>query len=319
MIKILITATHYSELCPKAKEFLQQHGYQLIENKTELPYFTLEELTELIPDVDGAIVGLDIWNEQVFKVAKKLKVIAKFGVGVDTIDIIKAKEYGIKVINAKGRNSNAVAELAVFHMLGAFRNITSLNKSIRRGFWERATGHEIAGMNIGLIGFGLIAQNVARKLSCFDVNILANDKYPNYGMAKELNVKMVSFEEVLSNSDIISLHVPGSKENYHIIREEQFNMMKDGAYLINTARGNLVDEEALYKALSTNKLSGAAIDVYEEEPTTSENRLFELDNIICTPHIAAETYEAYTAVSMVTAQGVIDVLEGRIPENWLNP
>lgn len=184
MKKVLVTATHYSELCAEAKKMFEDRGYEVIENKTESPVLTFSELEEVVPDIDGAIVGLDIWDEAVFKIAKKLKVVAKFGVGVDTIDLVKAKEYGIKVINAKGKNSNAVAEEAVAFILGIMRNIPSLNGSIRKGLWERFVGCELAGKNVGLLGFGAIAQSVAKKLKGFDINILAYDKYPDLDKAR---------------------------------------------------------------------------------------------------------------------------------------
>lgn len=319
MKKILITVTNYSERCSEAKKLLEKQGYQLIDNKSDKPFFTFEQLKDIMPDVDGVVAGLDDWNESVYKIAKKLKVIARFGVGVDNIDLVKAKEYGIKVTNAKGKNANSVAELAISFMFGVLRNVPALNISVKSGLWERFIGYDLNGKSIGLAGFGAISQSVAKKLAGFGVNIFAYDKYPNLDIAKELNVKMVSFEEILKNCDIVSLHVPSFKETYHMMGKEQFDMMKDGACFINTARGALVDEKALYNALRTKKLSAAAIDVYENEPTTLDNPLLKLDNLICTPHTAGETYETYNVVGNVTAQALIDVIEGKVPENLLNP
>jgi len=319
MNKILITVTNFSERCYEAKKLLEKQGYQLILNKSDRPFLTFDQLKDIISNVDGVIAGLDDWNESIYKIAKKLKVIARFGVGVDNIDLVKAKEYGIKVTNAKGKNANSVAELAICFMLGVLRNVPNLNISVKSGLWERFIGHDLNGKNIGLVGFGAISQSVAKKLAGFGVNIFAYDKYPNLDIAKELNVKMVSFEKILKNCDIVSLHVPSFKETYHMMGKEQFDMMKYEAYFINTARGALVDEEALYDALKTKKLSAAAIDVYENEPTTLDNPLFKLDNLICTPHTAGETYETYNALGNVTAKAVIDVIEGMVPENLLNP
>jgi D-3-phosphoglycerate dehydrogenase / 2-oxoglutarate reductase len=317
--KILITPTNYSERCIEAKNLLIKKGYQLIENKSDKPFFSFERLKEIMPEIDGVVAGLDDWNESIYKIAKRLKIIARFGIGVDNIDLVKAKKYGIKITNAKGKNANAVAELTISFMLGVLRNVTALNTSVKSGLWERFIGYELAGKNIGLVGFGAISQSVAKKLACFGVNIFAYDKYPNHDIAIELNVKMVSFGEILKNCDIVSLHVPSTEETFHMMGKEQFNMMKDGAYFINTARGALVDEKALYNALTTQKLTTAAIDVYENEPTILENPLLKLNNLICTPHTAAETYEAYNALGNTTAQALIDVFEGKIPENLLNP
>ena len=319
MKKILVSAIRYSQLCPQAKQLFERNGFKLIENKTDIPIYSSDQLKELIPDIDGAIAGMDIWNEEIFKLAKKLKVIAKFGVGVDTIDLVKAKEYGIKVINARGQNSNAVAEMAIAFMLCGLRKIANLDRSIRQGKWERNIGNEISRKTIGLIGFGGISQLIAEKLLNFHVKIVACDKYPNHDIASKLKVDILSFDEVLSCSDIVSLHIPGTSDNIHSINTKQIEKMKDGAYLINTARGCLIKETALYSALKNGKLSGAALDVFEKEPIESGNPLLELENVICTPHAGAETYEAYDAVSMSTAQGIIDVLNGKTPSNLMNP
>jgi D-3-phosphoglycerate dehydrogenase / 2-oxoglutarate reductase len=315
--KVLVTATKYSELCAQAKQLLESNGCVVIENKLDRPFFTFEELEQIIPDVDAAIIGLDTWDEAIFKIAPKLKVVSKFGVGIDNIDVVKANEYGIKVTNAPAANSNAVAELAVCLMLNALRSIPQQHQKIKEGQWDRLVGREICGRNVGLVGFGNIAQLVAGKLQGFEVNLYACDKYPNMLKAQQLGVKMVSFEELLQNCDIVSLHVPSLKETYHMMGHKHFALMKDGAYFINTARGVLVDETALYEALQSGKLTGAAIDVFEQEPISSENPLLRLNNLIMTPHTAAETYEVYQKVSLITARATLDVLAGRTPEHLI--
>ncbi|RCX08672.1 D-3-phosphoglycerate dehydrogenase [Anaerobacterium chartisolvens] len=315
--KVLVTATNYSKYCSQAKILLESEGFEIIENEFGRP-MTFDELKLRVPDIYAVVAGVDTWNEEVFRIAPKLKAIARFGVGVDNIDLNKAKDYGIKVTNAKGMNSNAVAELAVGLILGAVRNIPYLTGSLKKGNWDRFVGREIAGKSVGLLGFGSIAQGVAEKLQGFGVKIYAFDKYPNLEKAKDLNVTMTCIEEILKSCDIVSLHLPSFKETYHIMGREQFETMKDGAYFVNTARGALVDEKALYQALKSGKLAGASTDVFEEEPAKPSNPLFELDNMICTPHTAAETYETYTTVSMATAQGIIDVFKGRTPQNLLN-
>ena len=315
--KVLVTVTNYSVNCAKAKKMLEECGFEVIEYKLGRP-FTFDEIKEAVHEVVAVIAGADIWNEDVFKIAPNLKVISRFGVGVDNIDLDKARQYGIKVTNAKGMNANAVAELTVGLVLGAIRNLPYLNDSLRKGNWDRFIGRDLKGKNVGLLGFGAIAQGVAKMLKGFDVNVYAFDKYPNLEKAKELCVYMISMEDILKRCDIVSMHLPSLKETYHIMGNKQFAAMKDGAYFINTARGALVDEKALYDALKTGKLAAAAIDVYEEEPAQTTNPLFRLDNIICTPHTAAETFETYTTVSLVTVQAIIDVINGKTPKNFLN-
>ena len=199
--KVLITASHYEELCGEAKALFERNGYELVINQKDMPYYTFEELSQLVTDVDGVVLGLDEWNEAVFKIAPRLKVLAKFGVGVDNIDLEKAKEYGIKVLNARGKNANAVAELAVAFILNAMRQIPWLDGELKEGSWHRFVGRELAGKTVGLLGFGDIARRVAKKLSGFDVRLIACDKYPDEEAAKRLNVTMVSQEELLGESD----------------------------------------------------------------------------------------------------------------------
>lgn len=310
-MKVLVTATNYSQYCAEAKELLETNGCEVIENPYGRP-MTFQELTEYVPNIDAVVAGVDTWNEDVFRIAPNLKVIARFGVGVDNIDLVKAAEYGVQVMNAPGLNSNAVAELTMGLIIAVKRNTVHLNASTREGKWERFVGTEVLGKTIGLLGFGSIAQLVAKKLQGFDVKILAYDKYPNLEKAAQYHVEMVSLETVLRQSDVVSMLLPSLPETYHIMNDEKFGMMKDGAVFINTARGALVDEQALYRALTSGKLASAAIDVYEHEPVDPNNPLLQLPNIITTPHTAAETIEVYHSIGLATAQAVLDVFNGKV-------
>lgn len=314
--KVLVTATNYSTLCAEAKRLLEEGGCEIIENRVGRPH-TFEELVPLVSDIDGVIAGVDTWDEAVFKLAPNLKAIARFGVGVDNIDLAKAREYGIQVTNVPGGNADAVAELAVGLILSMIRNIPALHQSARRGYWDRYVGEEIQGKTVGLLGFGNIAQMTAKKLQGFDVKLIAYDKYPNADKAKEYGVELVSSDDVLKRSDVVSMHLPSLKETYHMMSDEQFSMMKKTAFFVNTARGALVDEKALHRALQTRSIAGAAIDVYEQEPVSADNPLFQLDNLISTPHTAAETVETYRRVGLVTAQALLDVFAGKEPANLL--
>lgn len=315
--KVLVTATNYSIYCGKAKKLLEDNGFEVIENKYGRPY-TFDELKPIVPGVDAVIAGVDSWDEKVFCIAPKLKIIARFGVGVDNIDVKAAETHGILVTNAKGENATSVADQAVAFILSMLRNIPHLNTSIRTGAWERFVGHNLDGKEIGLLGFGFIAQQVAKRLSGFDVKIRAYDKYPNQEAAQMLHVEMCSLENVLTKSDIVSLHLPNLPETRHIMNEKTFSMMKDGSYFLNTARGVLVDEKALVKALQSHKLTMAAADVYEEEPVKKENPLLKLENFIGTPHTCGDTFETYYNISQTTAKAVLDCFAGKTPVNLLN-
>ncbi|MDR3438797.1 phosphoglycerate dehydrogenase [Telmatospirillum sp.] len=314
--KVLVTTTNYSKLCKDAKAQMESNGWTIIENDFGRP-MTLDEILERVGDVDAVMAGADYWTEQVFQAAPKLKIIARFGVGVDNIDIEAARRRGIKVVNAVGRNANAVAELTIGLILSAMRNIPALHQSVRQGGWDRFVGDELMGRTVGLLGLGNIGQRVARKLAGFDVRILAYDKFPNRAAAEKLNVTLVPSEQLLADSDVVCLLLPSLKETYHFMNRETFARMKDGAYFVNTARGALVDEAALGDALTSGKLTAAAIDVYETEPVSADNPLFRIKNIITTPHTASETYETFRNVGAHTAQAILDEFEGINPPKGL--
>ena len=314
--KILVTATNYSQLCAEAKALLESNDCEVIESPFGRP-MTFEEIKERIADIDAVVAGVDDWNEAVFKIAPKLKVISRFGVGVDNIDIETARKFDIKVTNAAGGNSNAVAELTMGLIISAMRHIPQLHATTREGAWDRFVGEEIVGRTVGLLGFGNIARLIAKKLQGFDVKIVAYDKFPNMEAAKALNVEMTDADTVLASADILCMMLPSLPETRHFMNAENFAKMKDGAYLVNTARGALIDEKALAAALESGKLRSAAIDVYEQEPTSPDNPLFSLSGIVTTPHTAAETYETYHGVGLLTANAILDVLAGRKPRNLL--
>lgn len=318
MGNILITASHFQTLCQDAIRLLEENGHRVILNDHDMPYYSFEELSQWAPEIHGAIIGMDQWNERVFQIAPNLKVLARFGVGVDNIDLDAAKRHGIQVVNAAGMNANAVAELCVAMILNCLRNIPQLNQKLTQGQWARSVGRDIQGKTVGLLGFGDIGGRVAKKLSGMDVNLLAYDPYPNLEKAKALNVTMADMDTVLRQSDIVSIHMPSIPATYHVMNRDAFRKMKPGSFLINTARGALVDTDALIEAVNCGHLAGAALDVYEQEPLPANAPVLHTPGIQCTPHTGAETLETYQNISMMTAQAVIDSLSGREPKNWLN-
>lgn len=318
MGKILVSSSHFESLCQGAKKLLLDAGHEIILHKGELPYMSFDEIAAVATEIDGAIIGLDDWTEEVFRIAPKLKVVAKFGVGTDNIDKEAAKRYGIKVINAPGMNSNAVAELTVGMMIDMLREITDLHTAMTRGEWPRFMGSELEGRTVGLLGFGAIARLVAKKLQGFDVTILASDLYPNLELAEKYGVQIVSSDEVITHSDILSIHIPSTPETYHMFNDAVFSRMKPGAYLVNAARGAIIDTDALVRALQSGRVAKAALDAFEHEPLHADDPLLLTGKVICTPHTGAETKESYHRVSMCVAQGVIDVLNGKDPVFWVN-
>lgn len=319
MGKILVSASHFDTLCQEAKELFAAHGHEVIfDPSRSFPAYSFTELKEIIGDIDAALIGMDVYNEEVFKIAPKLKAVAKFGVGVDNIDGEAAKKYGVKVLNAPGQNSNAVAELTVAFMINILRGLVPLHKEMERGQWPRFMGNEVKGRTIGLLGFGAISRLVAKKLSAFECKVIAYDLYPNTEAAKEYGVEMVTADEVIENSDIVSIHIPATKDTYHMFNDDTFARMKKGSYLINAARGALVDLEALSRALTTGHLAGAALDAFEEEPLPLDSPILQCKNIVLTPHTGAETKESYRNVSLCTAKDIIAVLDGKEPVHCTN-
>lgn len=319
MGNILITASHFRTLCQGAIRLLEEHGHHVILNDNDMPYYSFEELAVWAPEIHGAIIGMDQWNEQVFQMAPNLKILARFGVGVDNIDLEAAKRHGIQVVNAAGMNANAVAELGVAMILNCLRNVPVLNRKLTQGEWARAVGHDIQGKTVGLLGFGDIGGRVAKKLSGLEVKLLAYDPFPNQEKAQALGVELTDMDTVLARSDIVSIHMPSIPATRHVMNRETFGTMKAGSYFINTARGALVDTQALIDAVNSGHLAGAALDVYEQEPLPLDAPILHTPGIQCTPHTGAETVETYQNISMMAAQAVIDSLAGREPKNWLNP
>jgi len=315
--KVLVTVTKFDQYCKEAIKLLEENDFGIIAPCKEFPGLSQEELIKVIPDIDAVIAGLDDWNEEIYKAAKKLKIIARFGLGVDNIDLIKAREYGIHVTNARA-SFNAVAEMALALILACLRKVPLLDHGTRNGKWERFIGDEINGKKIGFLGFGKIPQTLAKRLTGFEVDMYAYDKFPNKEIADTLGVKFVSMDELLAICDIVSLHLPATPETKGMINKDVFNKMKTGAYFINTARGSLVNEQDLYDALISGRIKAAATDVFQNEPVNPDNPLLKLENFFCTPHQGAETYQTMRDVGLIDAQAIIDTFAGKVPKNLLN-
>ncbi len=314
MRKVLVTATNYERLCQDGLQLLRQHGCEVDMNPHSRPY-AANELHQAAADADAVIASVEAWNEPAFQAAPRVKVIARFGTGVDSVDFDAARRHGVVVTNTPGLNAPAVAEHAVGLLLSLMRSIPQLNQDAREGKWTRTIFSEIGGKTVGILGFGNIGQQFARVLSGFNVNLVAYNRSPREAAARALNVTMRPLEDVIRSSDILSIHLPNQPETRHLINAERIAHMKDGVIIINTARGPLVDEQAVREALISGKIAGLASDVFEQEPVTADYPLFSCPNYICTPHSAGETYQNYAKTGLATAQAVIDVLEGREPQN----
>ena len=280
-----------------------------------------EELRERIKGYDALIVRSETKvTKEIIEASDKLKVIARAGVGVDNIDVWAATRKGIIVMNAPDPNTISTAEHTIGLMLAMLRNIPQAWASLRDGKWERSKfmGVELCGKTLGIIGFGRIGSEVAKRALAFQMEVIAYDPYVPPEKAAKIGVKMCkTLEELLSKADCITIHVHLTNETRGMIGEREFSLMKPGVRIINCARGGIVDEKALLKALNEGKVAGAALDVFEEEPPR-DGELIRHEKVIATPHLGASTEEAQVKVSIVIAEQVRDALKGKGIRNSVN-
>ncbi len=292
MIRILVT----DGMDKSAVKSLVDAGFEVVEQ-----FYEVEELKEKVKEFDALVVrSATKVRKEIIDAAletKKLKLVVRAGVGVDNIDVNYAMEHGVQVMNTPNASSDSVAELAIAHMFALARHIHIANVTMREGKWNKKQykGIELNGRTLGLIGFGRIAKSVAKKASALGMNVIYTDKFGAMEGYDEFT--FVTLDELLAKSDFISIHIPFNKEIGAILKEEQFDKMKDGAYLIHTARGGVVCEKALIKALDSDKVAAAAIDVFEEEPTRNET-LYTHPKVSLTPHIGASTKEAQARIGL---------------------
>ena len=303
--------TQAKNITPEVRKMLTDAGFELVCNETGRA-LTKPEFKEMVKDAFAIIAGTEEYDAEILDAAKNLKTIIRFGVGTDNFDLKKMSEKGIKV--GVIANYNAVAEFALGLMLSCYRHIPQHDEIARQAFWTRLPMREISGKTIGIVGFGRIGKRLAKLLSGFDAEILAYDPFMDLKVAEELNVKPATFDEILERSDIVSLHLPITPETKHIINKETISKMKKGAVLINTARGSLVDENALYDALREGKLLAAGLDVFEKEPVQADDKLLQLtDCTVLSPHAAASTEETAHNGGLICAQSIIQVYNNGNP------
>jgi D-3-phosphoglycerate dehydrogenase / 2-oxoglutarate reductase len=269
------------------------------------------ELLSSVKDCDVVVVrSRTKITKSVIDAASNVKIIARVGVGLDNIDTNYAESKGIKVLNAAEAAMNAVSELVIGHMIALSRNIPKANDGIKNGKWlkKELVGSEVRGKYLGIVGVGNIGRNVGRLAKCLRMNLMGYDIIPiSQDYVREVGLIKTDFKTLLENSDFVTCHVPLTQETRHLINSETLSYMKPTAFLINTSRGEIIDEESLCRALSEKRIAGAALDVFEVEPPTN-TKLLQLPNIICSPHIAAQTKEAQELASNVIAEKVIQTL-----------
>lgn len=294
------------------RTYLLEHGYEIVDGNG----YTEEDIIRDIKGCDAMIVRTAKITRKIIEAADNLKVIARHGAGFDGVDLDAAKEKNIMVLYAPRANSNSVAELAIFYMLYCSRNFKLVQKLYKDDYMTakmKVEKHELEGKTLGLIGVGNIGGLVAKKAALgFDMKVIAYDPFakeaPSYITLTD------DRDEVFKTADYVSLHVPATPDTVNSVGAKEFDMMKETAFLINTSRGTIVDEDALIQALQEKKIAGAGLDVLKQEPLDPKNPLLEMDNVLTAPHIGAATKEASSRSSLVCAQGIDDYLCGRKPE-----
>jgi len=303
--KILISPTRFGSCGKQPLELLEKEGCEVILN----PFgrkMTPDEVIELGNDCIGIIAGVESLNANVLESLLSLRCISRCGVGVDNIDLEKAKELGITVRNTPDAPTRAVAELTISVIFALLRNISYRDREIRQGNWYKEMGSLLLNKKVGILGLGRIGRMVAELLLRLGAEIAGADIKPDMKWLEANKVSLLTLEELLRESDILCLHISYSDENRHIIGRKEIESMKKGAYLVNLSRGGVVDENALYRALKSNHLGGAALDVFEQEPYIGPLR--ELDNVVLTPHIGSYARESRLEMEVQAVKNLLESL-----------
>jgi len=309
-MKVLVTPTSFDKpVNAQARALLEGYADEVVYNDLRIP-LQGEDLLTRLEGVDGYVAGLDyITAEVVERMPDTLKVISRYGAGVDRVDLAACKRRGIVVTNTPGANATAVCELAFGLMLAAARNIPALHAAVEKGEWPRSDGMELAGKKLGIVGLGAIGKKLALRAKAFEMQVQAYDPYLDERFAAEQGIRALTLDELLQSSDVVSLHVPLNEQTRHMINANRIEAMRDGAIIINTARGGLIDEAAAARAIQSGKLRGLGLDAFEQEPL-KDSPLIGLPHVVFTPHTGAHTAEAVQKMGMMAAENAIAVLKG---------
>lgn len=315
--KVVITDYWYETLDMEKAELSKLEGVELSANQCK----DEDELVDLVQDADAVIVQFASITKKVIDAMKKCKLIVRYAIGVDNIDLAAATSKGIFVANVPDYGIDEVSNHAIALLLALAKKIIPLSNSVKEGKWDYTVSkplYRMSGRTLGLIGFGRIPVMVAKKMSRFGVEMLCYDPYISEEIPKKLGVVPVDLDTLLKKSDYISVHCPLNNQTRHLLSKEQFAKMKPGAILINTARGGIIDESALIEALQSGRIAAAGLDVTEREPIAADNPLLFMDNVIITPHNAWYSEEAIATLQRMVGEEVVRVLSGQLPKNLVN-
>ena len=306
----MVLARTFGKYSNEPLALLQNNGFE-IERREKVD-------ADGLKGFEAIVVGVQrITREMLLN--SSVKIIAKHGVGVDNIDLEAATELGIPVTVTPNANAVSVAELTIGFIFALSKKLIDLHNNLyqKRQFVSNV-GLELHGKILGIVGFGSIGKEVAKRALCLGMRVLVYDPYVEESNLRELGVEKTELDELLRQSDFVSLHVPLNESTRHLIDREKISLMKRTAYLINTARGGVVDEKALAEALKSGQIAGAALDVFDVEPLPADSPFFDCPNVIMTPHVGAHTYEAILRMNMMAAESIVDFFNGKIPKHVVN-
>lgn len=306
--KVAITSEYFSKFSNEAVEILRNNDFEIIENKYDRFLDKEEEIISLTKNADAVICDLEKISKNVIDQSPNLKIISRRGVGTDSVAVKYAESKGIKVARTLGVVEKPVAELVMAFILNIFRKISTLNNEMHQGKWNKILGNSLEGKNLGIIGMGDIGQEITRKAKAFDLNISYYDIKRKPDLEKELNIKYLNLDDLYKKADIITLHLPLNKQTENLIDYKALKKMKKNTILINTARGAVVNNDDLKKALENGSISYAAVDVFNTEPKT-DSVLVDCDNVLLTPHVGTFTEEIFIKMDLLAVKNIVNFFD----------
>jgi phosphoglycerate dehydrogenase-like enzyme len=318
--RVLVTVVSlYKREAPYLRR-LEEAGLEVVRTVGKQGKLTEAELIEALPGVFATLASSEPYTERVFRSAPDLRIVSRWGVGYDAVDVTAATRHGVAVCTAVGANHEAVADYAVGLMCALRRGLFANHRLITAGQWRTEFRPGLWRATVGIVGLGRIGRAVARRCRGFEMRILASEPVPDLAFVQDHGIELVSLEDLLRQADLVTLHCPANPETQHLINRERLALMKPTAQLVNTARGQVLDEAAVYEALTAGRLAGAGLDVFEREPLTA-SPLFGLDNVILSPHVAGLDFTSEAAMANRAIDSILAVRQGQLPpkECLLNP
>lgn len=318
MPRVLITPVQMKGIEGPHLQVLRQAGFEVATPPVPWDHqLEEEEMFQVLPGIDATLAGSEPYTERVLAAHPQLKVIARLGVGYDAVDVPAATRHGVVLTITCGANHDTVAEHAFSLLLALAKFVTVTDRQMRQGLWIRDVTIPIRGRVMGIVGLGRIGQAMALRALAFGMKVIAFDVQPNAEFVKKHAIEMVELPELLKQSDVVSLHAPMGAATKHLINKQTLALMKPTSFLINTARGGLIDEEALVDALQRRKIAGAGLDVFAQEPPPDNHPFFKLDNVVMTPHLGGTDVQSRLDMAELAARSVVELAAGRWPEGLI--